>query len=292
MGGDGVALRDNPYLPLYVQDFLTDEKLCECSAEATGVYIRLMCILHKSDTYGKILLQQKYKQNGSKSTSKFENFASKLSRQMPYDAELIARALEELCAENVICIEEDCLYQKRMVKDSELSEKRAKSGSKGGSVNKAPVLPEQNTKQNGSKSTSKTPSKTEANSENEIENEIEERKEKDRVVGEEKETRDTFSEFAGGDDKLLLALNDFEAMRKKIRKPLTDRAKEMLVRKLEKEFKPKEWIDVLEQSIAFCWQGIFPLKQQDGQNQSHSAMPDYSGDPNDIDLLFGGGESN
>ena len=43
-----MALRDQPYLPLYVQDFLTDEKLAECSAMATGVYIRLMCIMHKS----------------------------------------------------------------------------------------------------------------------------------------------------------------------------------------------------------------------------------------------------
>lgn len=40
-----MALRDQPYLPLYVLDFLVDEKLAYCSAESTGVYIRLMCIL-------------------------------------------------------------------------------------------------------------------------------------------------------------------------------------------------------------------------------------------------------
>ena len=43
-----MALREQPYLPLYVQDFLTDEKLNECSAESTGVYIRLMCIMDKA----------------------------------------------------------------------------------------------------------------------------------------------------------------------------------------------------------------------------------------------------
>lgn len=32
-----MALRDQPYLPLYVQDFLTDEKLRECSYEAEFV---------------------------------------------------------------------------------------------------------------------------------------------------------------------------------------------------------------------------------------------------------------
>ena len=60
-----MALRDQPYLPLYVQDFLTDEKLIECSASATGVYIRVMCIMHKSDPYGMILLKQKDKQTSS-----------------------------------------------------------------------------------------------------------------------------------------------------------------------------------------------------------------------------------
>jgi len=49
-----MALRDQPYLPLYVQDFLTDEKLMECSAETTGVYIRLLCILHKQKEYGQM----------------------------------------------------------------------------------------------------------------------------------------------------------------------------------------------------------------------------------------------
>ena len=41
-----MARKDLPYLPLYVQDFLTDEKLMECTASATGVYIRIMCVLH------------------------------------------------------------------------------------------------------------------------------------------------------------------------------------------------------------------------------------------------------
>ena len=69
-----MALRDQPYLPLYVQDFLTDEKLIECSASATGVYIRVMCIMHKSDPYGMILLKQKDKQT----SSTIQNFALKL----------------------------------------------------------------------------------------------------------------------------------------------------------------------------------------------------------------------
>lgn len=116
-----MALRDQPYLPLYVQDFLTDEKLNECSAESTGVYIRLMCILHKSQDYGSILLKQKDKQTASK----ISDFALKLVRQMPYDATTIERSLTELLDEGVLAIESDTLFQKRMVRDGKLSDIRA-----------------------------------------------------------------------------------------------------------------------------------------------------------------------
>lgn len=119
-----MALRDQPYFPLYVQDFLTDEKLNECSAESTGVYIRLMCIMHKSHEYGKILLKQKDKQNGNK----ISDFAAKLARQMPYSVDVIESALAELLDEEVLSIDGDCLFQKRMVKDAELSETRAFAG--------------------------------------------------------------------------------------------------------------------------------------------------------------------
>ncbi|MFA5340281.1 MAG: hypothetical protein WC332_00750 [Clostridia bacterium] len=123
-----MALRNQPYIPLYVQDFLTDEKLIECSAESTGVYIRLICILHKSEEYGKLLLKQKDKQT----TKHLKNFALKLLKQMPYTIEVIEKSLQELLIEGVITIEDDYLYQKRMVRDNEVSIKRSESGQKGG----------------------------------------------------------------------------------------------------------------------------------------------------------------
>ena len=123
-----MALRDQPYIPLYVQDFMTDEKLNECSAESTGVYIRIMCLMHKSQEYGTILLQQKYQQNDSN----IKNFAYKLLRHMPYDVATIERALHELVNEEVLHLDDDVLSQKRMVKDGELSLIRANAGKKGG----------------------------------------------------------------------------------------------------------------------------------------------------------------
>ena len=123
-----MAIRNKPYLPLYVNDFMSDEKLLMCSAEATGVYIRLMCLMHKSSQYGKILLQQMNK----KTPDAITNFASVLTKQLPFEFPCVKRSLEELLSYNIITMENDELVQKRMVKDAEISEKRATSGQKGG----------------------------------------------------------------------------------------------------------------------------------------------------------------
>ena len=123
-----MALRDQPYIPLYVQDFLTDEKLMECSSSATGIYIRIMCVMHKSDEYGTILLKQKDKQ----SSKQVENFALKLAKYLPYSIEEIISGLNELLSEDVLQMNEDKLSQKRMVKDNALSIVRANAGKKGG----------------------------------------------------------------------------------------------------------------------------------------------------------------
>lgn len=116
-----MALRDQPYLPLYVQDYLTDEKLNACCAATQGVYIKIMCILHKSEDYGKILLKQKDQQN----PQQIKNFAGKLAKLLPFTESEIESALTELIDERVMTIDGNTLFQKRMVKDGELSEKRA-----------------------------------------------------------------------------------------------------------------------------------------------------------------------
>lgn len=100
-----MALRDQPYLPLYVLDFLVDEKLAYCSAESTGVYIRLMCILHKMPEYGVVTLKEREK----KSDDTIRNFADQLSYLMPYTVEVIDRSLRELISEGVLTLDNDRL---------------------------------------------------------------------------------------------------------------------------------------------------------------------------------------
>ena len=59
------------------------------------------------------------------------------------------------------------------------------------------------------------------------------------------------------------ALKDFEEMRKSIKKPLTARAKEMILNKLAK-LAPDEktQIEILNQSTMNSWQGVFPLDER------------------------------
>jgi len=123
-----MALRDQPYFPLYVQDFLTDEKLNMCSASTQGVYIKLLCIFHKSENYGGFLFKQKHKQKESMSL----NFAYAFAKLLPFDSETIQKAIDELLEENVLTFENDFLYQKRMVKDFQTSLKRSEAGKSGG----------------------------------------------------------------------------------------------------------------------------------------------------------------
>lgn len=106
-----------------------------------------------------------------------------------------------------------------------------------------------------------------------------------------REKADAFSKFSGGDTALMAALRDFEKMRKAIKKPMTDRAKQMLVNKLRKEFSPENWIAILEQSINRCWADIYALKDQNSQkfsrqSFSRSSSEDAMSDLQEIYRMF------
>lgn len=128
-----MALRDQPYIPLYIQDIMTDLELNECCASTHGIFIKgIMCLMHKSETYGMILLKQKYKQVEQQNESKGYAFSFQLEKHLPYSQMEIYSAIQELIREKVCYYNGDYLCQKRMIRDNELSVKRAKAGKKGG----------------------------------------------------------------------------------------------------------------------------------------------------------------
>ena len=71
------------------------------------------------------------------------------------------------------------------------------------------------------------------------------------------------------DDLLEKTFSDFREMRKKIKKPMTDRAITLLLNKLERlSADPAEQVRILEQSIINCWQDIYEIKGNRGSIQS------------------------
>lgn len=169
-----MARKDKPYLSLYVQDFMSDEKLRECSAESVGVYIFVMCVLHKSDTYGSMKIKDKYFCLDFAYTFAYDfasPCASMLVRHLPFSEETIRNSLVELIKEGVLSIdmENNILYQKRMVNDGLLSETRAEAGSKGGKISKRSSKDISKTKAN---SQANIQANTDIDIDNEIDNDI------------------------------------------------------------------------------------------------------------------------
>lgn len=234
-----VALRDQPYLPLYVQDFLTDEKLANCSAESTGVYIRLMCLMHKSHEYGKILLRQKWRQ----SERQIDNFAELLARQMPYSSMTIANALEELIDEEVIYIEDNSLCQKRMIKDAILSEKRSAAGKIGANATNS------RSKKKHDSADEFAAAKQSANSENENENES-------GIENENKNDLNSTIPFSG---VLLDAFNEWLSYKAEKRQPYKPRGLKSLITQVQRyaeQFGDFATANAIMDSMASNYQGI------------------------------------
>ena len=86
----------------------------------------------------------------------------------------------------------------------------------------------------------------------------------------------SYEEKHKGASALDAALNDFAEMRKKMRKPLTDRALALTLSELEKlaPGDDEKKVAILNQSIQRGWQGVFPLKDEH-KPTSRFATPDY-----------------
>lgn len=94
---------------------------------------------------------------------------------------------------------------------------------------------------------------------------------------------DTKAEVVDCSPEFSQALKDFEAMRKSIKKPLTPRAKEMILKELSK-LAPDEktQIEILNQSVLHSWQGVYPLKKKELsiEDMLNMEIPEYSTDDN------------
>ena len=74
-------------------------------------------------------------------------------------------------------------------------------------------------------------------------------------------------------EKMVEAIVDFIKMRKSIKKPMTERAVELMLAKLDKLANDDETkIEILNRSIMNSWQGIFPLDTNTKRSSQESRL--------------------
>lgn len=81
------------------------------------------------------------------------------------------------------------------------------------------------------------------------------------------------------DEKLDKAFTDFAAMRKQIKKPLTDRAVTLAQNKLSELSggDNDKAIKILNQSVMNCWQDVYPLKEPKEQKNNQQTLAEKWG---------------
>ncbi len=112
-----------PYMQFYCDDWLSDEKLRACSSAAIGLWIDMLCLMHKNDRRG-------YLQLNDKPVS-----PAQLARMTGRAADEVSLQLAELLDAGVPSVSEHgIVYSRRMIRDERIREVRADAGSKGGKV--------------------------------------------------------------------------------------------------------------------------------------------------------------
>jgi uncharacterized protein YdaU (DUF1376 family) len=115
-----------PYMPFFVNDWLGDDALRACSPASRGIWIDMLAIMWKSPQRGVLL-----KANGRIHTSKT------LAKRLGDAVADIEAAFAELKEEEVYSERDDgAIYCRRMWREWDVSQKRARAGSKGGKASK------------------------------------------------------------------------------------------------------------------------------------------------------------
>lgn len=108
--------------------------------------------------------------------------------------------------------------------------------------------------------------------------EREEYKEYKEIKKEEKKKQPSESPFSKiENEKLKQALSDFKDMRKVMKKPMTEKAEQLLLNKLNGlSDNPEQQIKIIEQSIERNWLSVFPLKENTSEKNKIPTDEDYS----------------
>lgn len=110
---------------------------------------------------------------------------------------------------------------------------------------------------------------------------VEERIEQPRARG----LNDIISDFTDNPD-LLSAIQDFIKMRKVSKKPMTDKAVDLMLKKLAKlSSDDDEQIEILNQSIEHNWQTVYPLDEKKPQKKMEADIVSHEWDYDKLQAL-------
>lgn len=156
-----------------------------------------------------------------------------------------------------------------------ICEQRSEAGKLGGRPRKAEGFSEKQTKAKKASAFSKKQNKA-RKADNEYDDEYEAgydyESEENDIPPKSPQRGKEATVYFPNDTKLDQAFRDYIAMRKQMKKPMTDRAIALAMKKLQ-ELSADSFsgtmnndiaIQILEQSILNGWQGLFPLKKDDG----------------------------
>lgn len=221
----------SPWLKFYPRDWRGDQALRAVSIGARGLWMEMLCIMHEASPYGHLVL-------GGHAVSN-----DVLARMSGTGAEEIGALLAELESAGVFSrTRKGVVYSRRMIKDRSRAEKGRKSVNKRWAQVPDPV--EEKTAPNRSPNRSPTTQKPEA---------------RDQMKREDK----PLSARGIPDWLPKVEWAGFKAMRTKTKKPLTDRAASMAMRKLaELRDQGEDPAAVLDQSTLHCWQDLYPVSER------------------------------
>jgi len=217
-----------PAFQFYPGDWRKDMGVQSLSYHDRGVWWELLCLMHDSEQRGLLIL------NGTAMSEEA------LSRLLGLDKQILTTTLTTLLTTGVACRDEEtgAIMSRRMVRDENLRQIRAEAGKMGGN----PTLLKQKTT-TGVKQTPKqkpTPSSSSSVSSSVL-----------------KANTPQAAAYAIPDWIPAQVWAAFELMRKQIRKPLTDEARRLTIKKLDSWRKDYDPESVLNEAIEHSWTGIW-----------------------------------
>ena len=264
-------------------DYENDDRLAACSFAAQGLWMRMLCLMHRGEEMGCLVVAAR------------PMTTVDLAKRTGGEKRMVERLVTELEDKGVLSRDaRGVLFSRRMVRDEKISEKNIANGKLGGNPNLIPdggismqdgCRTVAGSRENSSEippTSKKKPQKSACldeksvkplEAEAETETETEARK---KEIKEEPPTPKPVKAAMVLVATLppwipLQAWSDFVENRRQIKKPLTPIAQKGIIRELEKFH--REGLDIaasLEQSTRCSYTGVFPPKTERRQQQTRA----------------------